>query len=117
MEIKVLTPCSKTCPLNPNPCQFDQLGNVTAFLKIRLILSFYLFPGLQSGTFLSGIPTKSLCALYIAVLSTSRGKSDEIFRSDRVKLRQGNLREATQVLCLKLRTNSWLFILSFQDNC
>lgn len=65
MELKGLKiPYSKSYPLPLKPRQFDQFGNVATFLKIRLILSFYLRPGLPSDPFLSGIPTKSLCNLH-----------------------------------------------------
>jgi hypothetical protein len=88
MEIKsLIIPYSKSCPLHLKPRQFGQYGNVTTFLKIRLILSFCLCPGLPSGPFLSG-----MCAFYIAILIIFRDNCNEIFRSDRIKLRHDNLR-------------------------
>ena len=91
MELKVLIiPYSKSCHLYLNPRQFNQYGNVKTLLKTRLILSFYLCPGLPSGPVLSRIPTKSLGAFYIDVLTIFRGNCDEIFRSDRVKLGHDN---------------------------
>jgi len=82
---KVWQSAQKPDPLYPNPQQFHQFGSVTTFLKIRLILSFYLRPGLPSGVSLSCIRSKSLCASYTAVLTIRRDNCDEILRRDKVK--------------------------------